>query len=70
MVKLSGGGSIVDFGGYSAILSTWMMGGQRPTSVVSNAATLKPDVYPRVDDDATIVLTYPGATATIQASWA
>jgi hypothetical protein len=36
---------------------------------VAASTTLKPDVYPRVDDDATIVLTYPGATAIIEASW-
>lgn len=66
----NGGGAIVDFGCYGAVLSTWMMNGQRPTSVIASAATLKPLVYPNVDDDATIVLTYPGATATIQASWA
>jgi len=29
----------------------------------------KPEMYPRVDDDATIVLTYPRAQAVIQASW-
>lgn len=68
--ELNGGGALVDFGCYGAILSTWLMEGRRPTSIVASATTLKPDVYPRVDDDATIVLTYPGATATIQASWA
>lgn len=66
----NGGGAVVDFGCYGAILATWLMDGRRPTTIVASAATLKPDVYPRVDDDATIVLTYPGATATIQASWA
>ena len=66
----NGGGAIVDFGCYGAILSTWMMNGQRPTSVVASTGTLKPGVYPRVDDDATIVLTYPGASAVIEASWA
>jgi predicted dehydrogenase len=66
----NGGGAIVDFGCYGAVLATWLMNGQRPTSVVASTATLKPDLYPRVDDDATIVLTYPTATAVIQASWA
>ena len=66
----NGGGAIVDFGCYGAILSTWLMNGQRPTRTVASATTLKPGLYPRVDDDATIVLTYPGATAVIQASWA
>ncbi len=66
----NGGGAIVDFGCYGAVLSTWMMNGERPTSVTASASTLKPSIYPRVDDDATIVLTYPTATAVIQASWA
>jgi len=30
---------------------------------------IKPDVYPKVEDEATIVLTYPKAQAIIQASW-
>lgn len=66
----NGGGAIVDFGCYGAGIATWMMNGQRPTSVVASASTLKPSVYPKVDDDATIVLTYPSATVVIQASWA
>ncbi|MBL8874507.1 MAG: Gfo/Idh/MocA family oxidoreductase [Phycisphaerae bacterium] len=73
----NGGGAIVDFGCYGAVLSTWLMNGRRPASIVASASTLKPDVYPNVDDDATIVLTYApgkdgsgGATAIIEASWA
>lgn len=65
----NGGGAIIDFGCYGAILATWLMNAERPTSVVASATTLKPDTYPRVDDDATIVLTYPTATAILQASW-
>ena len=38
-------------------------------STPSRPTTLKPAMYPRVDDDATIVLTYRGATAVIEASW-
>jgi predicted dehydrogenase len=66
----NGGGAIVDFGCYGAVLSTWLMNGQRPTSVTATASTLKPAMYPNVDDDATIILTYPTATAVIGASWA
>ncbi len=66
----NGGGAIVDFGCYGAVLSTWFMGGQRPTAITASRTTLKPAVYPNVDDDATIVLTYSNATAVIQASWA
>ena len=30
---------------------------------------IKPEIYPRVDDEATIILTYPKAQAIVQASW-
>ena len=66
----NGAGALVDFGCYGAVLATWLMDGQRPLSVTASASTLKPSVYPRIDDDATIVLRYPTATAVIQASWA
>ncbi len=66
----NGGGAIVDFGCYGANIMTWIMDNQPPTSVHAITQQLKPDLYPDVDDDATIVLTYPNATAVIQASWA
>lgn len=66
---LDGGGAVMDFGCYGADLVTWLMDGQRPTSVVAVTQQLQPDVYPKVDDEATIVLTYPRAQAIIQASW-
>jgi predicted dehydrogenase len=65
----NGGGAIMDFGCYGADLMTWLMQGQRPTSVTAVTQQLQPDVYPRVDDEATIVLAYPRAQGIIQASW-
>lgn len=67
--KLNGGGALFDFGCYGADLMTWLMDGQRPETVTAVTQHIKPDVYPRVDDEATIVLTYPKAQAIIQASW-
>jgi predicted dehydrogenase len=67
--KLNGGGALFDFGCYGADLMTWFMDGQRPDTVTAVTQHFKPDVYPRVDDEATIVLTYPKAQAIIQASW-
>ena len=67
--KLNGGGAIVDFGCYGADLMTWLMDGQPPISVSAVTMHMKPDVYPKVDDDATILLTYPKAVGVIQASW-
>jgi predicted dehydrogenase len=65
----NGGGAIVDFGCYGANLMTWLMDGQAPISVTAITRQLKKDVYPNVDDDATILLEYPGATGIIEASW-
>jgi len=66
---LNGGGAVVDFGCYGANLMTWLMKNQAPISVSATLQQIKPDVYPKVDDEATIVLTYPKAQAIIQASW-
>jgi len=65
----NGGGAIIDFGCYGANLATWMMKGEKPVSVFAVTLQFKPDVYPKVDDEATIVVTYPRAQAIIQASW-
>jgi predicted dehydrogenase len=64
-----GGGALVDFGCYGINLATWLMGGAAPISVTAVTQQIKPEVYPRVDDEATIILTYPHAQAIIQASW-
>ncbi|HYG23340.1 MAG TPA: Gfo/Idh/MocA family oxidoreductase [Verrucomicrobiae bacterium] len=66
---LNGGGALTDFGCYGAVLMTWLLEGKRPTSVFAVAQQFKPDVYPKVEDEATIVLTYPGTQGIIQASW-
>ena len=66
---LNGGGAINDFGCYGADLATWLFDGQKPISVFAVARRIKPDVYPKVEDDATIVLTYPKAEVILQPSW-
>lgn len=66
---LDGGGAVMDFGCYGANLATWLMGGKKPETVYAVLQHNKPLVYPKVDDDATIVLQYPGATVEINASW-
>ncbi|HUA13762.1 MAG TPA: Gfo/Idh/MocA family oxidoreductase [Verrucomicrobiae bacterium] len=67
--KLNGGGALFDFGCYGADLMTWLMDGQRPLTVTAVTQQIKPQIYPRVDDEATVILTYPRAQAIIQASW-
>ena len=65
----NGGGALTDFGCYGANLVTWLMQGESPLTVTAVTQQLKPAVYPQVDDEATIVLTYPRAQAILQASW-
>jgi predicted dehydrogenase len=66
---LNGGGALMDFGCYGADLATWLMDGQGPTSVIAVTQHLQPEIYPKVDDEATVVITYPRAQAILQASW-
>ena len=65
----NGGGALFDFGCYGANLMTWMMDNQRPLAVTAITQHFQPAVYPRVDDEATILVEYPKAQGIIQASW-
>jgi predicted dehydrogenase len=65
----NGAGALTDFGCYGANLMTALMNGQTPISVTAVTQRLKPNIYPKVDDEATIILTYPSAQCIIQASW-
>lgn len=67
---LNGDGALMDFGCYGVNLMTWLMEGRRPQTVSAITQQFKSDPdYARVDDEATIVLTYSDAQAIIQASW-
>src|SRR5580693_3661461 len=65
----NGAGALFDFGCYGANLMTWLMDNQKPLKVTALAQTEKPQIYARVDDEATILLEYPKAQGIIQASW-
>ncbi len=65
----NGAGAMFDFGCYGANLMTWLMDNQRPLKVTALAQTHKPQIYPRVEDDATILVQYPSAEGVIEASW-
>ena len=67
--KLNGAGALTDFGCYGANLATWFMKGETPLTVSCVTQQIKPDLYPNVEDDATIILTYPKTQVIIQASW-
>ena len=67
--KLNGGGALFDFGCYGANLATWLLDGRRPDTVTAVTQQIKPHIYPKVDDEATIVLAFPKTQVIIQASW-
>jgi len=48
---------------------TWLMNGQPPKAVTAVTQQFQPEIYPKVDDEANVILTYPSAVAIIQASW-
>ncbi len=66
---LNGGGAIVDFGCYGANIMTALTHGEKPVSVTAVTRQFKPEIYPEVDDEATIIVSYPESQAIIQASW-
>lgn len=65
----NGGGAITDFGCYGANLITWLMKGEKPIAVLAITQQFKPEIYPKVDDEATILVEYPKTQGIIQASW-
>jgi predicted dehydrogenase len=66
---LNGGGALMDFGCYGANLMTWLQGGKKPLTVSAVTQQMQPENNPKVDDDATIILTYDDANAILQPSW-
>ena len=65
----NGAGALFDFGCYGANLMTWLMDNQRPRSVTAITQQIKPSIYKRVDDEATIIMEYADAQGIAQASW-
>ncbi len=65
----NGDGALYDFGCYGADLVTWLMHGESPLSVTAVTQTEKPEIYPKVADESTIILRYPKAQAVLMGSW-
>ncbi len=65
----NGAGALIDFGCYGANIMTTLMQGEIPISVMAITQNHKPELYPFVDDEATILVEYKEAQAIIQASW-
>jgi len=65
----NGAGALYDFGCYGVDLMTWLMNGETPLTVTAVVNHDKPEIYPKVDDDSTIVIEYPHAQAVVMGSW-
>jgi predicted dehydrogenase len=63
----NGGGALVDFGCYSMLWSLWMKG--MPESVYASVLHLKAEMFPKVEDNATIILNYKDGVAILEGSW-
>jgi predicted dehydrogenase len=62
----NGGGALVDYCGYGAILCRTLLG--QPAAVTAVAAHLRKEGLP-AEDNAVVVLRYPRALALLEASW-
>ncbi len=63
----NGGGALIDFGCYLVNWSLWLKG--RPETVYASANHLKPELYPKVEDNATIILNFKDGVAILEATW-
>ena len=63
----NGAGALVDFGIYGATWAIWHLG--LPQQVYATVSHLQPDRFPKVEDNAVFVLTYPEAVGIFEASW-
>jgi len=66
---MDGDGALTDFGCYGPDLVTGMLHGEAPSSVSAVTQHLQPELYPKVADEADIMLKYKSAVVIVQASW-
>jgi predicted dehydrogenase len=63
----NGAGSLMDFGCYNALWSLWYLG--KPETVYAQVNHLRPELYPKVEDNADMVLHYPNGVGIFEGSW-
>jgi len=63
----NGAGALVDFGCYNALWALWYLG--RPASVFAQVNRLQPERFPKVEDNSTLLLSYPEGVALLEGSW-
>lgn len=64
----NGAGSLMDFGCYNALWSLWYLG--KPETVYAQANHLRPELYPKVEDNADLMLHYKNGVGIFEGSWA
>ena len=63
----NGAGALMDFGCYNALWSLWYLG--RPASVYAFVDHLRPDVFPKVEDNSDMILGYKNGVGVFEGSW-
>ena len=63
----NGGGALMDFGCYNALWSLWYLG--KPNTVYATVNHLRPERFPKVEDNADLVLAYDKGVGLFEGSW-
>jgi len=63
----NGAGALMDFGCYNALWSLWYMG--KPQTVYARADHIQPERFPKVEDNASLVLGYKDGVGLFEGSW-
>jgi predicted dehydrogenase len=63
----NGAGALVDFGCYNALWSLWYLG--RPESVYAQVNQLRPETFPKVEDNSAMILHYKNGVGLFEGSW-
>jgi predicted dehydrogenase len=63
----NGGGALMDFGCYNALWSLWYLG--PPQTVYARVNHLRPDRFPKVEDNADLILGYSKGVGIFEGSW-
>lgn len=63
----NGAGALMDFGCYNALWALWYMG--KPDTVYAHANHLRPETFPKVEDNADLMLGYKNGVGIFEASW-
>ena len=63
----NGAGALMDFGCYNALWSLWYLG--QPESVYAHVNHLRPETFPKVEDNSTMILSYKNGVSIAEGSW-